>query len=129
MEKKDTTTTKVTRQPRTPRLKYEKEVNVRMLEDGTMYFAASLTTTVDASNYVPIGRVQVPDGYALILNGSDYGMTHSLIIPEQIIIGDVYVQLPCVNFSSELRRIYTGDVIAKGVLVKISDKVVLEKIQ
>lgn len=129
MEKKTASPTPKTRQSRTPKLKYGKEVSARLLENGTFLFAASLTTTVDASNYVPIGRINVPEGYALILNGSDYGMTHSLIIPEQFITGDTYVQLPCINFSAELRRIYAGDVIAKGILVKLTEKVSLEEIK
>lgn len=118
---------KRTRQPRTPEIGVGAEVNMCKAEDGTFHFYVGFTTTVDASNYVPIGEIDVPKGYALIINGTNYGMSHKLIIPEQVIVGKQYVHIPCINFSPNLRRVYSGEFIATGILVKLADNATVTK--
>lgn len=117
------------RQSRAPHLKVAKEVNVHVSKEGVFTFAATLTTTIDSWGSVPVGRICVPDGYALLINGTEQGVRKHLIVPEQIVTGGVYLNIYCTNASPELRRIYEGEAVAKGVLIKITNKVVIDELE
>lgn len=116
------------RQVRIPHVAFGKEANVRF-EDGVFKFYASLTTTIDSWGDIPVGRIRVPSGYVLLVNGTEQNVKKHLIVPEQIVKGDTYLSVFCTNASPELRRVYQGDVVAKGVLIRIAEKAELDIIE
>lgn len=118
--------TKKTRVTRIPHLEVGKEVVVELV-NGTFVFNATQTMTIDANAYVHIGRIRVPSGYALILHGTRLMEKKLLIVSSTSAVGAAQLGVFCTNTSPELRRIYAGEAVAMGVLVKISDNAVVNK--
>ena len=116
----------VKRKPRIPHLEVGKEVVVELV-NGAFVFKATQTMTIDANDYIPFGRVRVPTGYALMLNGTRLMEKKLLIVSPTTYVGASHLGVFCTNTSPELRRIYAGEAVAMGVLVKIADNAVVNK--
>lgn len=119
---------KKTRVPRIPHLEVGKEVVVELV-NGAFVFKATQTMTIDANAYVHVGRVRVPSGYALMLTGTRLMEKKLLIVSPTTCVGAAQLGVFCTNTSPELRRLYAGEAVAIGVLVKISDNAVVNKFE
>lgn len=111
------------RVPRTPEIHVGKEVTYYVSDSGIVSFYATLTQTVDAEADVPIGRVSIPDGYALLVWGAEaLTKKHLFAGGARVVTNGEYLSFHVINVSPDLRYIYNGESIAKGMLIKYAPK-------